>query len=136
MSAQTPNFWDRLLSAVKGTNFWIALLVFILSMFGGNESLASQVVMSVSGLIAAFFAVRQFVNSAKFGGWKEAFVQGNTLNYLAQVLLLVGIPNIDQLIPPAKSLVQGFIDGNWGNVISSLVTLATIVFYLFIKKTR
>ena len=129
MSAQTLPFW-------KGTNFWIAALMVILSIFGGGEALASQVVMSVSGLIAAFFAVRQFVNSAKFGGWKETFVQGHTLNYLAQVLLLVGIPNVDQLVAPTKELVQAFVEGNWGRVISAVVSLATIVFYLFIKKTR
>ena len=129
MSAQTLPFW-------KGTNFWIAALMVILSIFGGGEALASQVVMSVSGLIAAFFAVRQFVNSAKFGGWKKTFVQGNTLNYLAQVLLLVGIPNVDQLVAPTKELVQAFVERNWGRVISAVVSLATIVFYLFIKKTR
>lgn len=116
---------------LKGTNFWVSALLFFISFFGGGEALATQVVMSVAGLVAAFFAVRQFIQSAKFGGWKETLVQGNTLNYLAQVLVLVGIPNIDQIIPPLKELVDAFLQGNWGLAISKGVALITIIFYLF-----
>lgn len=123
----TQKFW-------QGTNFWVAALLVVLSLFGGGEGLATQVVMSVSGVIAAFFALRQFLSSAKFGGWKETFLQGNTLNYISQVLLLVGVPNIDQIVPPLKDLIDAFVQGNWGLVISRVVSLATIVFYLFIKK--
>lgn len=118
----------------QGTNFWVASLMVILSLFGGSEGLANTVVMSVSGVIAAFFAVRQFVKSAKFGGWYKTLVQGNTLNYLAQVVVLIGIPNVEQLIPPLKDVIDAFTQKNWGRVISGVVSLATIVFYLFVKK--
>ena len=126
---QPIKFW-------QGTNFWVASLMVILSLFGGGEGLANQIVMSVAGLIAVGFAVRQFVNVAKFGGWYKTLVQGNTLNYLAQVLLLVGIPNIDQIVPPLKDLVDAFVQGNWGLVISRFVSLGTIIFYLFLKKAK
>lgn len=116
---------------LKGTNFWVSFLLFFISFFGGTEQLATQVVMSVAGFISALFAVRQFIQSAKFGGWKETLVQGNTLNYLAQVLVLVGIPNIDQIVPPLKELVDAFLQGNWGLAISKGVALVTIIFYLF-----
>lgn len=119
----------------QGTNFWVASLMVVLSLFvGGNEGLANQIVMSVTGLLGAFFAVRQFVKSAKFGGWFQTLVQGNTLNYLAQVLLLIGIPNVDQLIPPLKDLTAAFVEANWPRAISALVSLGTIVFYVFLKK--
>lgn len=118
----------------KGTNFWVASIMVIISLFGGGDGIANTVVMSVSGVIAAFFAVRQFINSAKFGGWYKTLVQGNTLNYLAQVLILVGIPNVEQLVPPLKDLIDAFVQKNWGLVISRVVSLATIVFYLFVKK--
>lgn len=118
----------------QSTGFWVSALMVGLSLFGGSEALASQAVAAVGGVVAAFFAVRQFANSAKFGGWYETLVQGNTLNYIAQVVLLLGIPNVDQLIPPLKDLISGFSEGNWGRVISALVSIATIVFYLFIKK--
>ena len=125
---QSTPFW-------QGTNFWVAALMIVISFFGGGESLAQQVVMSVAGVIGAFFAVRQFVQTAKFGGWYQTLVQWNTLNYVAQVLLLVGIPNVDQLIPPLKDLIDAFVQGNWGLIISRFVSLATIIFYLFIKKS-
>ena len=64
---------------LKGTNFWVSALLFFISFFGGTEELATQVVMSVAGLIAAFFAVRQFIQSAKFGGWKETLLSGEFL---------------------------------------------------------
>ena len=122
---------------LKGTHFWIAALLFVISFFGGTEELATRVVMSIAGVISAFFAIRQFIQSAKFGGWKETLVQGNTLNYLAQVLVLLGVPNIDQLIPPLKELVDAFIQGNWGLAISKGVAFITIVFYLFFaNKTK
>ena len=124
---QSTPFW-------QGTNFWVAAIMIVISFFGGGDSLAQQVVMSVAGVIGAFFAVRQFVQTAKFGGWYQTLVQGNTLNYVAQVLLLVGIPNVDQLIPPLKDLIDAFVQGNWGLIISRFVSLATIIFYLFIKK--
>ena len=129
-SLKKTKIWE----ALQGTHFWVAGLLFVISFFGGTEELATKVVMSIAGVFSAFFAVRQFIQSAKFGGWRETLVQGNTLNYLAQVLVLIGIPNIDQVIPPLKELVDAFLQGNWGLAISKGVALVTIIFYLFFSK--
>ena len=121
---------------LKSTNFWFASLMVILSLFGGGEDLANQVVMAVVGTIAAFGAVRQFVQSAKFGGWKQTLIQGNTLNYLFSALTLVGLPSLETAIPALKDFISSIVDGNWGLAISRGVALLTILFYLFMNKGK
>ena len=108
----------------------------ILSLFGGGEDLANQVVMAVVGTIAAFGAVRQFVQSAKFGGWKQTLIQGNTLNYLFSALTLVGLPSLETAIPALKDFISSIVEGNWGLAISRGVALLTILFYLFINRGK
>ena len=121
---------------LKSTNFWFASFMVILSLFGGGEDLANQVVMAVVGTIAAFGAVRQFVQSAKFGGWKQTLIQGNTLNYLFSALTLVGLPSLETAIPALKDFISSIVDGNWGLAISRGVALLTILFYLFMNKGK
>lgn len=126
-TSQAPKFW-------QGTNFWVAALIFIFSFFGNGQELAGQIVGLVTAGIAAVFGIRQFFQQNKFGGFYKTLVQGNTLNYLAQVLIYAGIPNVDQLVPPLKTAVEAFASGNWGQIVSALVSLGTIVFYLFFRK--
>lgn len=123
----TKKFW-------QGTNFWLAITIFIGSFFGAPESLSTQVVMSMVGLVAAVGAVRQFLPNAKFSSLKDRLKDANTWNYLAGLVATLGIPNIDQLIPPLHDLSDAFMAGNWGLVVSRGVSLLTIAFYLFIKK--
>lgn len=125
--SSTIPFW-------KGTNFWLAVLLFVGSFFGLKEGTAQTVVMSIVGLIGAVGAVRQFLQSAKFGGWKETLSQPNTWNYLASVVALIGLPQAGNLIPALHDLSDALISGNWGLVITRGITLLTIVFYIFVKK--
>lgn len=118
----------------QGTNFWLALLMFVGSFFGAPEALSTQVVMSIVGLIAAVGAVRQFLPNAKFSSIKDRLKDQNTWNYLTGLVVTLGIPNIDQLIPPLHDLSDAFISGNWGLVITRGVTLLTMAFYLLVKK--
>lgn len=127
MSIPAPKFW-------QGTNFWLALLMFGGSFFAAPESVSTQVVMSIVGLIAAVGAVRQFLPNAKFSSIKERLADPNTWNYLAGLVATLGIPNIDQLIPPLHDLSDAFSSGNWGLVITRGITLLTMAFYLFVKK--
>lgn len=108
--------------------------MFVGSFFGAPESLSTQVVMSIVGLIAAVGAVRQFLPNAKFTSIKDRLQDQNTWNYLTGLVVTLGIPNIDQLIPPLHDLSDAFISGNWGLVITRGVTLLTMAFYLLVKK--
>lgn len=117
-----PNF-------LKGTNFYIAVLMLVFSFFGGNEGLAQQLVSTGVGLIATIGLVRQFLNTAKFQGFKNTLAQANTWNYIGGVVLLI-LPQAGDLIPAVQSVYDALITGNWGLVISRGFTLLTIVFYL------
>lgn len=123
---QTP-FW-------KGTNFYLALLMFVGSFFAAPGDLATTVVMSIVGLVAAVGAVRQFLPSAKFVGWRSVLASANTWNYLTGLLTLVGIPAAGEIIPALQGLTDALVDGNWGLVITRGVALLTILFYLLKNK--
>lgn len=123
-NTSTKPFW-------LSTNFALAALTLLLSIFGGSMGLANQVVMAVVGLVAAFGAVRQFLPSAKFIGWRDVLTSGNTWSYLANVLVAVGLPNVDKLIPAFQELAAALIDSNWGRAISALITLVTMLWYIF-----
>lgn len=118
----------------QGTNFWLATTIFAGSFFGAPEELSTQVVLSMVGLVASVGAVRQFLPNLKFDSVKERLKDANTWNYLTGVVATIGIPNIDQVIPPLHDLSDAFISGNWGLVVSRGVSFLTIVFYLFFKK--
>lgn len=118
----------------QGTNFWIALFILVGSFFGAPESLAQQTVMAVVGLIAAGGAVRQFLPNAKFDSVKARLSDPNTWNYIVSFAATLGIPKLEELIPPLHELSDALIAGNWGMIVSRGVSLLTIVYYLFVKK--
>lgn len=119
---------------LKSTNFWLAALMVIISLFGGGEDLANRVVITVVGVIATGGAIRQFIQSAKFGGWYQTLVQGNTINYLVSALTLIGLPSLETAVPALKDFIDSIVAGNWGLAISRGVALLTILFYIFMKK--
>lgn len=129
MSDQPKKFW-------QGTNFYFALFMVGLSFFTGigGEGIAQQAVSLAVGAIALVGAFRQFLPTAKFKGWKQAFGEANTWNYLSGVLVLI-VPQAGELIPALRELYDALILGNWGLVISRGIALLTIAFYLFKKKT-
>lgn len=123
---KTP-FW-------KGTNFWLAALLFVGSFFGLPKDTAQTTIMAVVGVVGAFGAARQFMQSAKWGGFIPTLLQPNTLNYLVSVLTLIGIPQADQLTDGLNGLVEAVVAGNWGLFITRLFSFGTIIFYLVRKK--
>jgi len=118
----------------QGTNFWLAAVIFGGSFIGAPESLSTQVVMSVVGVVAAAGAMRQFLPNLKFDSFKARLKDANTWNYLTGLVATVGIPALGDLIPPLHDLSDAFIAGNWGLVISRGMSFLTIAYFLFIKK--
>jgi hypothetical protein len=123
---ENQKFW-------QGTNFWFAALMFVFSFFGGTEDLAQQIVSTAVGVIALFGAVRQFLPSLKFTGFKAALAAPNTWNYLSGVLVLL-VPQAGELVPALREVYDALILGNWGLVISRGIAFLTILFYIFKKK--
>lgn len=122
-------FWE-------GTNFWVALLMVILSFFGGGsgaEGIAQTVVTTAFGGISAFFMVRNFLVGAKWNGFKATFADANTWNYIAGVVLTI-LPQATDLVPALHGVYDALITGNWGLVISRGISMLTIIYYLFVKK--
>lgn len=103
-----------------------------LSFFGGGEALGKQMAASAVGLISVGGLFRQFLQTAKFQGFKNTLAQGNTWNYLAGVFALV-LPQAGELIPALRELYDALIMGSWGLVITRGIALLTIAFYMFKK---
>lgn len=125
-NSTTPKFWE-------GTNFWFALLMVVLSFFGGGESTAQALVTAGFGVVAAIGAFRQFLVGAKWQGFKATLSEPNTWNYLAGVVLTI-VPQATDLVPALQGVYDALIGGNWGLVISRGIALLTIIYYLFVKK--
>lgn len=118
----------------KGTNFWFAALMVVGSFWGLQEGTANAVIAVGVAAVGAFGLVRQFLSTAKFGGFKEALLQPNTLNYLVSALTLAGVPGAAELVPAFKQLAEALISGNWGLAITASISFITILFYIFKKK--
>ena len=117
---------------LKGTNFYIAILMLIFAFFGGAAGLADQAVSASVGIVGLVGAFRQFANSAKWQGFKGTLSQANTWNYIGSIVLLV-LPQAADLTPALQDVYDALISGNWGLVISRGFTLLTIIYYL-VKK--
>ncbi len=115
-----------------GTNIWVQMLLFVASIFGGmSQTTAGMVVAAVSGSIAAFFAIRSWIVSAKFN--QNILKDVNFWAYLTNVV--VGfLPQSADLVPAARALVDALYAGNWGQIISGGVSFLSILYYTFFKK--
>lgn len=115
-----------------GTNIWVQMLLFVASIFGGmSQTTAGMVVAAVSGGIAAFFAIRSWIVSAKFN--QNILKDVNFWAYLTNVVVGL-LPQSADLVPAARALVDALYAGNWGQIISGGVSFLSILYYTFFKK--
>ena len=113
----------------QGTQFWFALLILIGSFWGMTQDTATQVISAVVGLIGAVGTVRNFVKNAEPKPFLPTLLSANGINYLTAVLVAIS-PQLGDIVPPLKSLIEAIQAGNWGAIVSTLVSLGTIIFYL------
>lgn len=113
----------------QGTQFWFALLILIGSFWGMTQDTATQVISAVVGLIGAVGTVRNFVKNAEPKPFLPTLLSANGINYLTAVLVAIS-PQLGDIVPPLKSLIEAIQAGNWGAIVSALVSLGTIIFYL------
>lgn len=123
---QEIKFW-------KGTQFYFALLIFAGQFFGMSEGMATQIVSAVVGMIGAAGIVRNFVKTAEPTPFLPTLLSANGINYLTAVLVSIS-PQLGDLVPPLKGLIEAIQAGNWGQIVSAMVSLGTIVYYIVKKK--
>ena len=117
----------------QGTQFYFALLILVGSFWGLKQSDASAIISAAVGLIGVVGTVRNFVKDAKPQPFLPTLLSANGINYLTAVLVAIS-PALGDIVPPLKSLIEAIQAGNWGAMISALVSLGTIIFYLVKKK--
>ena len=116
-----------------GTNVYVNILLLIGSFFGGmSGDTATIIVSAVMAVVAAVFAFRNWVVTAKFS-LKKSWV-GDPNNWAYVTAIIAGaVPAASELITPLKELANALVAGNWGNIITGAVTLLSIVYYKFLK---
>jgi|JI10StandDraft_1071094.scaffolds.fasta_scaffold185485_4 hypothetical protein len=124
---QQKKFW-------QGTQFYFALLILIGSFWGMTEGTANAVIGAAVGLIGAVGTVRNFLKTASPQPFLPTLLSANGINYLTAVLVAIS-PALGDLVPPLKTLIEAIQAGNWGAIVSALVSLGTIIFYL-VKKNK
>lgn len=117
-----------------GTNIYGQILLLIASLFGGmSQDTAGLIVAAVAAVIAAVLAGRNWVVKAKFNLDKSWVTDPNNIAYLTAVLVGVS-PKLGELVPGAVDLFNAMSSGNWGNIISGLVSFGTMIYYSYFKK--
>lgn len=120
-AAAETKWWD-------GTNFWVAALVFIGSLWGISHEEIAPAVSAVVGIAGTVFAFRERIKSTVVN-WGQWIKSANTWNYLVAVLAAV-IPNVPAGLGDRLSDVVGAIAGkNWANLITALFSLGTVIFF-------
>ena len=117
-----------------GTNIYTQLLLLVTSFLGGmSDQQAGMIVAAVAAVIAAFAGLRTWIIGRKFTPGKSWIADPNNWSYLGAVL--VGLsPKLGELLPSFRSIVEALFAGNWGQVITGVLTLFSLIFYTYIKK--
>lgn len=119
---------------LTGTNVYAQALLLVASIFGGmSGDTAGTIVAAGAGVVAAFFAIRTWIVSAKFKTGKAWISDPNNWSYVTSIVVAL-LPSAADLIEPLRGLVNALVAGNWTNVITFGLSLLSIVYYTFFKK--
>ena len=127
-TVSTTKFW-------QGTNFWIALVLAIGGLFVGfPEGEARGLIAGLFGLIATAGAFREKLKGLTKVAWKDWLRSANTWNYLGAAVTAI-IPMLPgDLFVRLRELIDSILGGNWQGIVTSLFSIATIIYYLFKKR--
>ena len=119
--------FKSLIQSVKGTNFYFNLIMLIGAFWGLQQGQATAFVSAGGAVVGAVGLFRQFIANAKFGGFLPTIRQLNTQNYIAQLLLMAGVPMAGQIVSSLSDIGEAFAAKNWGLVFSAAFTLINIL---------
>lgn len=116
-------FWE-------GTDFYVVLGLVITSASSAfMEESQAQITWLVEGIFAGLYLIRQLA-TGKFSF--SEFKINNGWNYVLQLVVLVA-PQFAEAVPALRDLVDAFINQNWPAVISGLLSLGTILYYILTR---
>ena len=119
------------------TNFYLALLMLIGSFWALPIELGRELTLAFTAVIAAFGLFRQWLKTKPgrlpLREWLKK--DANTWNYLAGVVLTI-LPFAGELVPALRDVVDAIINGQWNLLLTRLITLGTIAYYLFFKREK
>lgn len=122
--------------AWTGTNLYVHLLLLVGSLFGGmSNDTAGIIVAGGSGVVAAFFAIRNWVVNAHFATGKKWIGDPNNWTYLTAALTAI-VPAASGLIQPLHSLADAIVSGNLGSILTAGFALLSLVYYTLIKPKK
>ena len=128
---QTPvpvqkKFWE-------GTNFYIVLTLFIVSLSTAFMSEdAALVTWLVEGAFAAAAAIRIAIKRYAKGSWTldPRKWSLNTGNYISQLIILIFGAGAAGLWPAVEELIGAIAEGSFPGIVSAVFSLGTIIYYL------
>jgi hypothetical protein len=120
-----------------GTNFYLALLMLIGSFWALPLGLGNELTIAFTAVIAAFGLFREWLKTKPqrlpLREWLKR--DANTWNYLAGVLLTI-LPFAGELVPALRDVVDAIITKQWNLLLTRIITLGTIAYYLFFKREK
>ncbi len=125
---------NRIKESIKGTNFYLALLLFAGSWFALPEELGTSLYTYLAGLIGVFGALRLWAkNDFHFVGKDNLKKNANMWNYLGQLVLIV-LPEATNLIPAVADLTDAIVNKDTSVIVSRAMTLVVVLFYVLKPK--
>jgi ABC-type enterochelin transport system permease subunit len=117
----------------KGTNFYVALFMLIAGIFTGYTTETGNILTSaILGIAAAVMAIRKLlVTEIDIKAWVRS---KNTQNYLVTLLTMIFGSEIAQVVPVLQQLIEAFAASNLQGIIAAVLSLATMLYYIFQKK--
>lgn len=122
-------------NSIKGTNFYLAAILFIGSWVGMTEELGTSIYMAFASLVGLFGAVRLWAkNDFHFKGKENLNRSANMWNYLGQMVIVL-LPEAGNLVPAVADVIDAVLKKDTSVILSRGMALVVIIFYLIKPKT-
>jgi hypothetical protein len=118
----------------KSTNFTLAIVLAIGGLWVGfPEGELRGIVEALFGIVAGAGLVREKMKSATVD-WKAWIRSANTWNYIGTAVIAI-VPALPiDFFQRVRDLLDSALIGNWQGVVTSIFSLATILYYVLRPK--
>ena len=122
-------------SPFLGTNIYAQLILLVASFFGGmSQDTAGLIVSAGAAVVAAFFAIRNWIVNAKFSVNKTWVSDPNNWTYIAAVVGGI-LPSLAELVTPLKTLSIAIVNKSLAEILTGAFAIFSFIYYRFIKKS-
>lgn len=121
-------------NSIKGTNFYLAAILFVGSWIGLSEELGTSIYTTLAGTIGLFGALRLWAkNDFHFKGKENLNRSANMWHYLGQMVIVL-LPEAGNLVPAIADVVDAVVKKDTSVLLSRGMTLVVVLFYLLKPK--